>query len=209
MTPNCRRLLWTVFALALATGLAGEAEATVIAERSGPVSFVSVNPENAVDWTTVVPFTNVTISASFGSSSFTLPGNGTVYLTDKIGPGTTTADEIARVSLTNVPLATFATLPTVLFTGLTLTAGTYYLVEASDAGSPGIGWIGASRPPKQPMQGRLAMTSSHPLWLPIHLPHRISFTTARAGSSSGSPGTKRRVSPSHPPLRCSRQPSPD
>ena len=67
-----------------------------------------------------------------------VPGQGTVYLTKRVGPGTTVADEIARISLSNVPVA--GALET-LFTGLTLGPNTYYLVGASDTGGSGLGWL--------------------------------------------------------------------
>jgi hypothetical protein len=103
-------------------------------------------PELAVVFTTTVPFTNVAVSAPFASTSPTLNGSGTVYLTDNIGPGTTVADELARVTLSNLSPGTFSTPSITLFTGLTLAAGTYYLISASDTGEPGIGWMTTRNP---------------------------------------------------------------
>ena len=129
----------------VATLLAGEAGATIIAERSGAFKVVIANNADALNFTTTVPFTNVAISAFFGSRGST-PGSGTVYLTDSIGAGTTVADEIDRITLTNIPVATGAEPAITLFTGLTLSAGNYFLILANDTGSQGIGIGGTSVP---------------------------------------------------------------
>ena len=47
------------------------------------------------------------------------------------------ADELARASVTDLPFQFSTSTPQVVFTGLTLTAGTYCVIEASDVGSPG------------------------------------------------------------------------
>ena len=74
-------------------------------------------------WTQTSPFSGVSIAAVLRSAGGT--GTGTAYLTTQIGPGTTTAQEVATapISITN----TTPTLTTI-FSGLALNAGTYYLV---------------------------------------------------------------------------------
>jgi hypothetical protein len=127
-----------ILALAI-LGLGGPAGAGVIASQTGTSSMALGDPANFVSWTQSSTFSNVTIVAGLANAlpNF-VPGQGTVYLTKHIGPGTTVADEIARISLSNVPVA--GAIET-LFTGLTLGPNTYYLVAASDAGGSGLGWL--------------------------------------------------------------------
>ncbi len=97
------------------------------------------NPGSLVSWTQTTRFADVTITTALGSSYLNgLPGQGTVYLTTRIGAGATSADEIARTTLTGV--AQNGALE-MLFTHLTLPANTYYVVAASDTGGGGLGWV--------------------------------------------------------------------
>jgi PEP-CTERM motif len=132
-----RFLTAALVATLMAGGVAPSHASTVIAEVSGiPIGAAGVSPGNAISFTTTSVFTDVTISALLYSSSGD-PGTGsaTVYLTDSIGAGTTTANEIARATLTDLPVLFSTSTPEVVFTGLTLPAGTYYVIEASDTGS--------------------------------------------------------------------------
>lgn len=124
-----------------ATSLA--ASAGLIAERDGAVAAVLVNQPTVISFTTTSTFANVSIEAKLSSGNFGPDGAGTVYLMTSVGPGTTIADEIARISLTNVPYATLSTGFSLLFSGLTLAPDTYYVVAAADAGAGGLGWIEA------------------------------------------------------------------
>ena len=127
-----------ILALAI-LGFASPAGASVIAAQTGPAGPALSDPANFVSWTQTSAFSNVTITAEFGNAMpNTLPGQGTVYLTTRIGPATTVADEIARISLSGIPEA--GALET-LFTGLTLGPKTYYLIGASDSGGAGLGWV--------------------------------------------------------------------
>jgi hypothetical protein len=90
-------------------------------------------------WTETGSYTNVSISAVLsdqfdGNPNTTL----TAYLTDQIGPGTTAANLIAS---TSIAPTTYDETDT-LFTGLSLGAGSYYLVLAA----PGdfAGWWGTN-----------------------------------------------------------------
>lgn len=111
----------------------------------------------ATSWTQTRSFSNVSIDALVFSND---PGflSGTAYLMSAIGPGTTSASEIASVSFSaplkigNDPIPL-----TVLFSGLTLTRGTYYLVLSAPFrdfpfGSP-LGW--------QVPEDAVAMVSSY------------------------------------------------
>jgi hypothetical protein len=84
----------------------------------------------AASWTQNESFSGVTIDASIVSddSSFR---DGTAYLMSMIGPGTTPVSEIVPPVGFTAPIRNllFEEVPlTVLFSGLNLTAGTYYLV---------------------------------------------------------------------------------
>jgi hypothetical protein len=84
-------------------------------------------------WTQTGSYTNVSISAELSN------GGGapiSVYLTNQIGPGTTVANQIASTSISPASVDETDT----LFTGLSLGAGTYYLV----LGAPGefANWYG-------------------------------------------------------------------
>lgn len=125
-----------------ATSLA--ASAGLIAERDGNVSTVLVNQPALISFTTTSTFTNLSIEAKLSSGNFQDNGAGTVYLMTSVGTGTTVADEIARLSLSNVPYATSSTSFSTLFSGLTLAPDTYYVVAAADAGAGGLGWIEAA-----------------------------------------------------------------
>jgi hypothetical protein len=93
----------------------------------------------ASSWSSTITYTNVSIAAMVaGTPLGAVPG--TAYLTTRIGPGTTTADEIAR---TNFLFPTPTGLVT-LFSNLTLPPNTYYLVLGSSVpeGKQGL-WLDA------------------------------------------------------------------
>jgi hypothetical protein len=87
----------------------------------------------ASSWTSPRTYTGVTIAALLTSG---VGQQGTAYLTTQIGPGTTTASEIAR---DNVSFPSSVS-PVTLFSNLTLLAGTYYLVLSSPISQSGGGW---------------------------------------------------------------------
>jgi hypothetical protein len=92
----------------------------------------------AVSWTQTASERNVTIAAGLQTSYAGFEG-GTAYLMNAIGPGTTAANEVvAPVGFTVPPPANPASplVPTVLFTGLVLQPGTYYLVLTAPTATP-------------------------------------------------------------------------
>jgi hypothetical protein len=90
----------------------------------------------AVSWMQTNAATNVGVLVQL--SSFGMPAQtGRAYLTSTLGPGTTPANEIASTSF-DIPLDTA---DVVLFSGLTLAPGTYYLSLIGDSGTWGSGWI--------------------------------------------------------------------
>lgn len=109
---------------------------TIISMARGrvPESYMIVNwGPTAVSWTQTNRFTNVTVSAGLVRSEDSGEETAWAYLTTRIGFGTTANDTIAS-NLVAYPL-TLSNV--VLFSGLTLDPGTYYLsvIGTPDAGS--------------------------------------------------------------------------
>lgn len=104
----------------------------------------------AVAWTQYHSFSDVAIDALLVSSDASFR-SGTAYLMRAIGPGTTSASEIVAPVAFTAPLGNGGAIaPTVLFSGLTLTPGTYYLVlfapfRNETDGSP-LGWVIPTNP---------------------------------------------------------------
>jgi hypothetical protein len=135
------------FAFAIVLLSAGFASANPIISVTGTHDTAFFVGGSAADemlvssWTETGSYINVSISAVL-SNQFGGNPNSTLsaYLTDRIGPGTTAADVIASTSISPT---TFDETDT-LFTGLSLGAGSYYLVLAA----PGkfAGWWGTNSP---------------------------------------------------------------
>jgi hypothetical protein len=95
----------------------------------------------AESWTQAIPYENVSIFAdltAFGHTTET----GRAFLTTRLGPGTSLADEVAYTAFT------FPSSPSdqLLFSNLTLPAGQYYLSLVGDSPSWGSGWVGSDAP---------------------------------------------------------------
>ena len=134
-----RNLLRTlVLSLLLSPVLSGAATATPIIGFGGPIDSaglggLSLGAGRATSWDQTIHVSNATITADL-STFLGVPADATAFLTNAIGPGTTTANEIAHVTFPLPPL-TLGTLNTVtLFTGLDLPAARYYLIITSAAG---------------------------------------------------------------------------
>lgn len=84
-------------------------------------------------WSQTDLYNNVSISAELDGNGTAI--NGTAYLMTQVGPGTTTANQIASAGFA-VSALPFGPDLTTLFTGLTLGPGTYYLVITASGG----GW---------------------------------------------------------------------
>ena len=118
----------------LLIALIHESNGTTIVSVSGPPVTGSYTISNVIDfstqaaassWTSSIPYSDVDIDAVLGQG---IAGTqGIAYLMTQIGPGTTTASEVARSNFSFPSDVTSIT----LFTGLTLTTGTYYLVLGS------------------------------------------------------------------------------
>ena len=127
-----------VFGAMLSAAFAGVATATPIVGFSGPIDSsglggLSLGAGRATQWDQTIHVSNATITADL-STFLGVPADATAFLTNAIGPGTTTANEIAHVTFPLPPL-TLGTLNTVtLFSGLDLPAAHYYLIITSAAG---------------------------------------------------------------------------
>lgn len=91
-------------------------------------------------WSTSASYADVTISSNLSGSPSSLPG--TAFLMSRIGPGTTTTSEIARTAFQ----AGGPDVSTTLFNGLSMPAGTYYLVLSSSSAASDLGWWSAFNP---------------------------------------------------------------
>ena len=114
------------------------ANAATIFDVTGPSPFGFANQIVLVTgWSQLATYNGVTITAPLedNSSGGPIAGvEGVVYLMNQVGPGTTSANEVAPpVSISGLT-NTFTT--RTLFSGLTLGPGNYYLVFASTNGNP-------------------------------------------------------------------------
>lgn len=138
MTMTLTKLTRGAGVLAVAA-LAGAASGgPLIAPVGNPsnASLVHSGQYNMVEFTLSDDYMNVDIDAALAAESAT---SGTAYLMTAFGAGTTAADEVAS---TNFDFTIVGDLNTELgwtdlFSGLSLSAGTYYLVMASDDASGG------------------------------------------------------------------------
>jgi hypothetical protein len=136
-----------LFAGVLSLGLTELALADIIASISGPdfpatnlPSVSGIGAGRATQWQSSLAFEDVTVTADL-SSLPGVTGTATAFLTTKVGPGTTAADEVAHAT---VSLADFfaASHTVTLFTGLDLAPANYYLSIFSSTG--GIWWMSDS-----------------------------------------------------------------
>jgi hypothetical protein len=90
------------------------------------------------NWTSTVGFNDVTISA-FVFTENAANTSATAYLTTQVGPGATSAELVAQANLT-LPVG-MSSPELLLFSGLDLAPGTYYLVLATTDTSDNEGWF--------------------------------------------------------------------
>ncbi len=83
-------------------------------------------------WTQASAYSNVTIAAALATTDLGF-NSITAYLTTKTGPGTTSADLVASATVTIPGAGTGLPVLTTLFSNLTLTPGTYYLMISGDS----------------------------------------------------------------------------
>jgi len=110
---------------------AGAARATTIVSVTGPLSigFVVGNSSSlAATWSQANTYSDVMIAARLHATFPDQASQGDAYLTTRIGPGTTSADEIARSHFMTIP-GERPLIP--LFSNLTLGPGNYFLTLGS------------------------------------------------------------------------------
>lgn len=132
----------------LAFGLTEVALATPIVSISGPdnpfgnIPGLSIGAGRVTQWQSTLAFEDVTVTADL-SSVPSVSTTATAFLTTKIGPGTTAADEVARATVALPDF--FAPSHTVtLFSGLNLAPAHYYLTIVSSPANAGIWWTSDS-----------------------------------------------------------------
>ena len=133
-----------VLLLATSGAFGAFAHADTLVNTTGTVSGLFNNNPEGVSWTVAGSYTNVSVSALISSGSPTQAGAGTIYLTDSLGAGTSTANVIAEAIISDLTYTPSAN--TSLFSGLTLGPGTYYLISSSNMGLGGIEWEGLTGP---------------------------------------------------------------
>jgi hypothetical protein len=113
-------------ALLFTASIALHAANVITTTGTAPFGFTG-QPAFIIEWNQTIGYTGVTITMPLVDNTPTpLSGvEGTVYLTNQLGPGTTTANQIASKQISGLS----GTVGTVtLFTGLTLPPGNYYLM---------------------------------------------------------------------------------
>ena len=117
-------------ALAMGAGLVQGATIVSTGPVTGPGFRSLFGIAGAVAWSTTSAYQNVSISAWLSGSpavSGLTTGPLEAYLTTSIGPGATSATQVASTVI-NVSLPSASSVEVSLFSGLTLAPGTYYLV---------------------------------------------------------------------------------
>ena len=122
-----------------------EAQVTIVQDAgpiSGAVDVQHAGQVLATSWTQNSAFSGVSVFATTGVTlEIGPPEPGLAFLTTQIGPGTTTANQVASAPFTFPAQSS----EVILFTGLTLAPGTYYLTLADNGNSFG-DWFETNNP---------------------------------------------------------------
>jgi hypothetical protein len=140
------RSMWGAALLALMVSSAVQAEPIVSVGEGVPGAVGVGGPTNqflAVSWTQTSTFADVVISALIGTNDPSVD-QGTAWLTQSIGPGTMPGSEVAQSTVT---FPSFGSGSTMLFTGVTLTPGTWYLVLSAPSSTLSLGWWNGNSTP--------------------------------------------------------------
>lgn len=143
------KLRGVAFTLGVLLGLPAGAATIYDVTGPSPFGFNNQNPV-AIGWSSSIAYSNVSITIPLADLSAGGPMTGvegTIYLMNQVGPGTTSANEVAPpVSISGLT-ATFT--PHVVFSGLTLGPANYYIVFAStQTGGLSTSMEGSSSPVK-------------------------------------------------------------
>jgi hypothetical protein len=114
-----------VVAFAFALGAQTVAASTIISQTGRDYGGWAARTDqfDAISWSQTSAYTNVSIAVRLYSLDPT--DIGTAWITTRVGPGTTVADEVATASF--LFPSSIDPSDAILFTGLTLNPGTYYL----------------------------------------------------------------------------------
>lgn len=134
----------TTFLLAAAVAPAATIVSVSSANAPGYVALGSTFSRAAAStWTQTGWFTGVSVAVEVATTDTLAQHQGTAWLTDNIGPGTSNANVIASTNFTFPVIATPTTPAglTNLFSGLSLGPGTYYLILIGDSVNVNVrGW---------------------------------------------------------------------
>lgn len=128
--PIRKVLLFTISSIMSFASLGADTIISVTGPHGSTLALGATNQILVTSWSSTQTYSNVGIAfeSIFG------PFTGTAYLMTQIGPGTTTAQQVASSSYSVLDSSLSLTN---LFTGLTLESGTYFLVVTSE---PTGGW---------------------------------------------------------------------
>jgi hypothetical protein len=155
-----RRMVWPLLAVMGLPIMAGVSAAnaespkadTIIISVTAPPALSTGIGGISTSWSQSEPYTGESISALVDSLQVGQTPTANAYLTTRIGPGTTTADEIAHTQFT-VPAELPVCSPSscgamvTLFSGLSLGPGNYFVTMSPNAASIGeVGWFPALNP---------------------------------------------------------------
>jgi hypothetical protein len=126
-----------------------QTQPTIIISVTAPPSLSSLITSSGVvstSWSQSKPYTGVSIAVLVNAAIVGQTPTANAYLTTKIGPGTSTMDEIAHTRFTvpaELPICSFSCGAMVtLFSGLSLGPGTYFVTMGPDPISSGaVGWF--------------------------------------------------------------------
>ncbi|MEJ2697314.1 MAG: hypothetical protein P8013_11775 [Candidatus Sulfobium sp.] len=175
-------VLISAFALLVTVGVGHAANVLTI---TGPQPFGFYNQIVMVEgWSQTVTYSNVSITMPLVDQSVEGPiggVEGTVYLVNQIGPGTTSANEVAPPVSVSGLTDTFAL--RTLFSGLTLPPGHYYVVLASTNSSPlSMSPEGSGSPSGTPGVGVTELGSEAESFSPAPYPPATDITPSAPGN---------------------------
>lgn len=129
--------------LSLAAESRGSDTVTIVSETGRDSTGPAARKDGfcIASWTQTRPYFDVSITARLFSAE---PDSGVAYLTTRIGPGATLADQIASASFLFPPEHHYPA-DVLVFSGLTLAPGTYYLIIAGGS-TYHAGWYSTDQP---------------------------------------------------------------
>ncbi len=130
-------LIAVLFAVVLPVPL--KAGTIISTDGQGSSGYLNFDPDVwCCGWSQTSAYSGVSITAEIDpGATLSVGGSGTAYLMTQVGPGTTSAAQIATAPFVCPPGRPLSPVLDTLFSGLNLGAGNYYLVLSSSAQ---LGW---------------------------------------------------------------------